>query len=196
MTTLSRKKVVFYALLMLAAVVGLLVDRLRFSPASAKGENVAPAPVPSPVSPDRASEGEEIGGPVIASLFRAVTGGPEETSDDPNRDAFAVSPDMEEHYGHTPARRATDGTGDGSTTEETVDIGTFIERHRLQATSVQKNRAWALIDGRVLRMGDNLDGFTLRRIDHYRVTFECDGQSLDLTMPDPRETKVPAPDPR
>jgi hypothetical protein len=195
MTAPKGKRLVVYGLVLLAAVVGLLIDRLHFSPSPAKGEDpVRPAStfVVAPSEPDQG----DAAGPPIAPLFRSANGQAAASTVSPVRDAFAASPEMEEHYGRRRTKRGTQPGAGGEEPEVPIDAEAFLAKHKLHATSVQQKKSWAMIDDRVMRVGDNIDGFVLRRIDHYRVTFEGQDGSIDLVIAVGFGAKVPGTEPR
>ena len=186
---------ILYGLVLLAAVVGLLVDRLHFSPAAVRGESVLQA-VQALIPTMQQPESQEGAGPAIAPLFKTTDQQHSTLGDGPVRNAFAPLAAIQEQSDRRPGRRGERTKADGGESETTTDADGFRAAHQLQATSLQKKGSWALIDDRVFRKGDKLDGFVLRQIDHYRVTFEADGVSVDLALPPPLDTKVPASQPR
>lgn len=204
MTHMGRRKALFYGLVLFAAVVGVVIDRTRFSPASARGERALPG---SPVQPANTAEEFDPStiGPPIALLFSHPAASPalDTSSTAPSagpavRDIFVASPAIQEYYrGH----RAGAGGGNTAAEANTEDsegktLAVFAQAHQLQATCAQGKRSWALIDNKVLRLGDNLDGFVLRQIDHYRVVFTHGEGKVDLPLPVPFTAKVPATEPR
>lgn len=77
------------------------------------------------------------------------------------------------------ADRAAATVADG--TDETP----FADRHRLEGV-VAGRRPMALVDGRRLRIGDELDGHRLIKIERERAIFERDGVVTVLAVPPPR----------
>jgi hypothetical protein len=203
MTHLGRRKAFFYGLLLLAAVVGVVIDRTRFGPAAARGERS-----PSISAPPRAGGAEESDaltvGPAIAPVFDRPGGLAEKlASISPAagtaiRDIFTASPAIEQYYGPRGAGGERGKSGPEADPEEleAKALESFRQAHRLQATCLQAGRSWALIDDTVVRVGDNLDGFALRQIDHYRVVFTRGRNKVDLLLPVPSAAKVPATEPR
>jgi hypothetical protein len=199
MTRIGRRKAVFYGLLLFAAVVGVIIDRTRFSPVPARGDRIVPAGPQTPSAAGVEADTSTIG-PSIAPVFDRPSGSPEEEvpAGPPAvaavRDAFTASPAIQQYYRH----RRPDGTGAGKAEDdpETQAVQMFSQTHQLQATCVQGKRSWALVDNKVLRVGDNLDGFGLRQIDHYRVVFSRGGNNVDLRLAAPFAAKVPATEPR
>jgi len=61
----------------------------------------------------------------------------------------------------------------------------FAQSHSLQTTMVSENLSMAVIDGKVVRKGDTLDGFRLTHIDAYKVKFvhEAIGAVVELALP-------------
>jgi len=59
----------------------------------------------------------------------------------------------------------------------------FDQRHRLDGVMAVSGEAVAIVDGRTLRLGNLYDGYVLRRISDNSVTFERDGDSVQLHLP-------------
>lgn len=195
MTTPSSKRLILYGLLFLAAIVGLLVDRLHFSPSPAKGDDATQAVQPTAPASASPDIGDSIG-PEIAAIFEPKSTAATAPAAEPIRDAFTTTPKMDEHFGRRTTRRSGQRPAGGEDEPDPIDTEAFLAKHKLQATSIQKKGSWALIDDRVLRVGDNLDGFLVRQIDHYRVTFEGQSGEFDLTLPVGLSAKVTTSAPR
>jgi hypothetical protein len=58
----------------------------------------------------------------------------------------------------------------------------FAAAHRLEAITMDPQGRRALIDDRLLRLGEMLEGFELVAIDKESVTFEQDGQPVQLEL--------------
>jgi hypothetical protein len=59
----------------------------------------------------------------------------------------------------------------------------FDQRHRLDAVMAVAGEAVAIVDGRTLRPGDLYDGYVLRQISDDSVTFEREGDRVQLLLP-------------
>lgn len=73
--------------------------------------------------------------------------------------------------------------GRGDRTEE-LGPEEFAQRHRLQATCTRPHAAWAMIDGRLLTVGQKLDGYVLKAVESYQVVFRRGGVPATLVLPD------------
>ena len=60
----------------------------------------------------------------------------------------------------------------------------FKQAHTLKGTFIRPPDVWVVMDDLILRVGDELDGFVIREIDHYRVVFERDENRIVLEMSD------------
>lgn len=78
---------------------------------------------------------------------------------------------------------AAKGPGSSAGSDE-LDADGFIAAHQLQATCVRRGQQWAMIDGRWMTRGEELDGYVLKKIEHYQVTFRRGKQSAALALPD------------
>lgn len=90
---------------------------------------------------------------------------------DEPRDLFSLPPSWPRTQG--PERRIVP-----TVTAETV----FAARHRLEAITMDPQGERALIDDRLLRLGETLEGFELVAIDKESVTFEQGGQRVQLEL--------------
>jgi len=62
---------------------------------------------------------------------------------------------------------------------------TFAKEHTLQTTMVSSNLSMAVVDGKVIRIGETIDGFRLVQINSYQVKFKhhADGATVVLSLP-------------
>ncbi len=193
---LNKKKVGLYAFLLTAAGIGLLIDRVsgRAGPKAAvaavestPGMHEPDEPDVSAIAPpmaaifdaDRLKTGPGQGVSLIRSLIRP-------------RDPFGLSPQLREHYRSESqrARQAREITEKKKKRDAERSMATFEQTHRLEGTFIQGTDKWALVDGRILRIGDRLDGFELRAVERYRAIFAQGTQSMALRLPSAGETKV------
>lgn len=185
----SNRRRLFYTLALVASVVGLLLDRMyrtNISEAAAKTASATAIQVATATNENLVPEG-----PPIAAIFESVSDPLDGTSgeDDPRgevRDAFSLSPRMRSYY-EANSKRA-DQAKAKSREEERAEIEQHItdfkRAHPLQGTFMFPDDRWVVIDNQILRIDDQLDGFTLRAIGHYRVTFVRDGIKVVIALPD------------
>ena len=71
----------------------------------------------------------------------------------------------------------------GSEPEPTgPDRGAFLEDHVLSAVLASGQRGVAIVDGRPVRVGEEVDGFHLVAVDRRSARFEAEGQTAVLTL--------------
>jgi hypothetical protein len=109
-----------------------------------------------------------------------------------NRDVFTPSAGMLEFLNATPASekgpRSREAEEMRRQREEELKRKkeakkSFQQGHRLQATSITQGAEMAIVDGKVLRIGDTLDGFKLTEITPYTAQFELDEDVFELRLP-------------
>jgi hypothetical protein len=186
----NQKKAMLYGLLLSGAVIGLLFDRMR-----ATGSVTAPVVAlagsagVSPVA--AASTPVEVKGPAIARVFTIAAGmsGSESrpAEAEVSRDAFNLTPKMRKFYADaSPARKAEEARNAESDEElRRQELDRFQSAHKLKGTSLREGGAWAMIDSNVVRIGEQIDGFELRRIERYRVELTKGGLLATLSLPMP-----------
>jgi len=59
---------------------------------------------------------------------------------------------------------------------------TFASQRQLQSTLVGPGVALAVVNGEVLRIGEEIDGFTLTRVDAYRAEFRHQGSGQTVSL--------------
>ena len=179
-----NKRKTLYGLLLGAALLGLLIDRLQRRAAAPTG------PMAQAVRPVAAAP-PPIHAPLIAAIFALTDSQPAGQRPAPvaPRNAFACSTEMLRHY------KAAAGPTPKAPEQEQEDLrqeaGRFAAAHQLKGVQMTKQGRWAMIDGLLLRPGHQIEGWTLRQIDHYRVVFTRPGISVELRLPEPFETQVP-----
>jgi hypothetical protein len=94
---------------------------------------------------------------------------------DESRDLFSLPPSWPRARG--PEKRTTP-----TAAAETV----FAARHKLEAITMDLEGERALVDDKLLRLGDILEGFQLIAIDRESATFERDGQRVRLVLAKPQ----------
>jgi len=69
--------------------------------------------------------------------------------------------------------------------ESAAEAARFIERHRLSAVMANGRAGYAIVDGKRLRIGQQLDGYTLVEVGPRSATLEAHGRRIELTLPQP-----------
>lgn len=64
----------------------------------------------------------------------------------------------------------------------------FRAEHKLQCTSIGKGAALAIINGKMLRVGDKIDGYRIKSIKPYRVELSRKRDKVILSLPVPTAT--------
>lgn len=187
---MQRRKIILYGLILVGAVTGLVIDRLRPADDEAALSGAGSLAKTTPVA-------AAVLGPPIARIFLtpASKAAPDVSPSARHdfRDAFALSAALKEYYeGPTQARQVEEQKQLAEAEEVALRQAAqaFAEHHHLKGTSFREDDAWALIDQDVYRLGQELDGFRLVRIDHYRVVFEKGECRVVLSLPVPLEAKV------
>jgi len=199
MSKLSNKKTVFYALILLAALTGLVIDRTHSASAAPTASLFQRAAIKLPTKSD--PEKIQPVGPAIAAVFRiGVSSGnaSEASSVHEVRDAFSLSAGMREYY--ESIGRQTSQDKDAKIADQSqIDQQkreAFQETHKLKGTFIRPPDIWAVIDDQIMRIGDLLEGFTLDQIDHYRVRFRQGQNEVRLELLDAPESQEPVGDRR
>ena len=176
---LSKKRKVIVCILGLA-VAALLADRALLGsgkpgPKEAAAEpSAAPAAAPntpakSPAAPPRQSR--ETVRESLACRLQALSeaGG----SDSANvRDAFCLSPAWTKDLGPAAPSSPEQDKAEKLKTD-----------HQLMAVMVAREGGYAIVDGKCLRIGQVLDGFTLISVTEKSAVLESDGIRVELKVP-------------
>ena len=160
----NRRKTYIYGGILALAVLALLIDRvMRTAP-----QGVSAAEVPSP-TPARASAAARPPAPDVPqktaapALPSTAARWLHDLPDVPEvRDLFAPSNLF------PPRSEAPESETD---VKHKDPVAEFVASHRLSATFRDGQSACAVVDGRVLRPGHELDGFRLVNVDSFRATF-------------------------
>jgi hypothetical protein len=192
--SLSKTRLAFYGLLLAAALTGLLLPQTQSSEA-------APPQSSDPVTlawEDREPGSQPSVGdtPPLASIFRSRYTSDRQRSVPqlvssllgPVRDVFAPSPTMERYY-----RMRSESSHDEKARQAQQSIDQFRRAHRLQGTFLQAHDEWAVVDGTIMRAGQSLDDFQLQKIEHYRVLFQRNADTVVLELPDGLNAQVHPP---
>jgi hypothetical protein len=197
MSKLGRKKAIIYGFVFVAAVVGLVLDRMFYVPSTAKADNLVPDT--GNKGPKAANSGEEeISGHQVAAIFKRDQDDTEqEPADDAHnagqsfRNAFAPSQYMQDYY-----QSIKNENREGQSKKEKEEKSreqirkSFKSKHSLQATFIGREDPYAVVDGQVMGIGDKLDDLTLVTIGRYRIVFANNDLRIYLRLPLPFESKV------
>jgi hypothetical protein len=165
---LTKSKIAMLALLGVA-VVGLLVDRVFLTssttaPQAANASNREPAlPVPLTVVTPTMSVSSTSTAHIAARLRHAG----EKTSMDPAalKDAFVPAESW--------LAKPEQGTPVALTTTPVVDSGDrFVRDHKLTSVLIDAGGGIAVVNGKVLRVGQEIDGYRLVRLAPGTAEFE------------------------
>jgi len=189
------KKAAVYAFLLLAACVGLLIDRYCVPAiAAASGRPMKPA-----VRADVTDDGRRLAiGPPMAAIFApprlaAISSQQEGLSQAEAllRDAFTLSERMRRAYQATSeqSEKVREAERQKEVADAREQTEAFAGSHSLKAVFLHPADRWAVVDDRILRVGDEIDGFALRRIGRYEAYFEKDGETVHLKLPRPGGSK-------
>jgi hypothetical protein len=197
MNKLGHKKTMLYGLILAAAVIGLAIDRLRSedSNAGAVVESVVSAKLNASAGSGgktATADEKQVKGPDIARIFQGAASGEKakpSSSLDPAtvRDAFGLTAQMKQFYKQESQAKKEEEAKQAASEEELrrQQAEQFQSAHKLKGTSLRDNDAWALIDGRVVRVGEQIDGFELQRVERYRVYLQKDNINVILSLPMP-----------
>lgn len=179
---MQSKRIILIAVMILSAL-GFVIDRVFYSrPASASAEETspdgpaAPSPLPSPKDPG------------VTTIDTATTDDPSlawlnqiEDAPETPRDIFAPSADL---IAFLDAQKPEPGSGNAliGDAEAENDAARFEAEHTLQATFLSDRKMMAVIDGKVVRIGSIVDGYTIALIESDRVICLLDDKRAVLRM--------------
>ena len=168
------------AAIVLLGLCALIMDRLFILPQSAPAEQSDySVPADTEVA-GMASTTTEASGPESQSvnprLAKLETLWSDKSLDVHRiRDAFSMPPAWQE------------GPSPGLAASIVSDpLSRFVQRHRLMAVAVDSEQNTVYVDDRLLKVGQELDGFKLIAIDQQSATFEREGQRITLKLADDR----------
>ena len=179
--TLTRSRKIVLAILALAATA-LLVDRLVLAP-SASGPARARAAPTADERPEGAGAAKsaspptapEVGsGPRLADRLETVAT-PFDLDPDRLRDGFVPADAWLEELLEPPA--------EAETPEPQVSpADRFAERHTLTSVILTARSSSAVIDGKVVPVGQTIEGFRLIRLTRQSAVFEAGGEEVELSL--------------
>jgi len=176
--TLSKKRKVYVCVLGLAVLI-LLVDRVFLGPAGLAPEEASAGPVGTSSSAAAVGKSATTGAPQAAEpapeqsiVVRLRALGQAQTDTAAVRDAFRPSPSWLAEM-----RPSRGGEASGRS-----DAPRRSFNHRLMAVMMDGQGGLAIIDGKCLRVGQTMDGFTLVRLSKSSAVLEAGGQKVKLRL--------------
>ncbi len=168
---LARRQKVLIAVFLLG-LVGLVVDRVFLRPQGGPGaasadssDSYAVPPSPAPGGPS-ATAGAP--GPSVAERLSRVW---------PDREPNTVQ--ARDPFSLTGSWLGGKATGPSAAPDPAQ---VFAQAHSLGALVVDGRRSNVLINDRVLKLGETIDGYTLVVVKAKSATFECQGQRVVLEL--------------
>ena len=186
---LTKERKLYVGILALAGI-GLLVDRLFLAPEDAPSNpsSAAAAAIPTrpPVVVPSASTGaakpaESAGRPSCADRLAKV-----------GRSLPADLSDLRDAFRPSAAWCAAIKTAAPSPSPQQPDKPTFGQQHQLTAVVVDGKGGKAIVDGRCLEVGDQLDGFTLVSVGTKTAVFTNGDVRLVLALPEAKRASAGA----
>ncbi len=190
----SRRK--SYLVLLAVAALGLVIDRFVFTGSATAPAEASAATVARPSVGRGAATGNARPSASIPEIpFPTGLVAAEALSTVP--DVFAPpSVRLRGESGAGPPYNAGMGNG-GRGPSERLSGAAFESRHTLVGVLVHQRRQvglpmkMAVLDGRPVRIGDVIDGCTLKDVSGYRARFECHDGPAVLIVKDTGETGLP-----
>jgi len=156
----------------LLGLVGLVVDRVflrpQGGPDSASADSSDSHAVPLSPAQDAPSAPAEAQGPGVAERLQRAWPDREPNAAEA-RDPFSL------------AGSWLRGAGTGSSAAPDP-AQAFAGTHPLVAVVVDGRQSYALVNDRVLKLGEQIDGFTLVSVGPKSAVFECRGQQVVLEL--------------
>ena len=178
--TLTRKRKALLVLLGLG-LTAVAVDRVFILDSSAEGGHYAVAG-PQGASPFAAVE--TAGTPSINVADPAASGPPPV----PLVDRFEAAAAKHDYdlWNVADAFKVPEFWEQSASTDAAeppaLTANAFVRRHRLNAVMVGRGRAYAVVDGRLLYAGDEIDGYRLISIEERAVTFESHAGTVAIEL--------------
>lgn len=163
MKVTKQHKVLAGILVLGGLAVGM--DRLVFLKESAPQQPETPADYA--VAAPTAQAAHAVATTPVVSLAQRLRQAAERASGNTSRDAFCVGPAWPTPAKATPADNAAEQ---------------FRQSHRLTGVVSSAGRAHAMIDGKIVAVGQVVDGYRLASIEHRTVTFEANDSKVVLNM--------------
>lgn len=180
-------------------ILALVVDRVMLGPSEADAAAVPDDPAAGPVGsapavPSRAGEvppdaGRPLawgGGPTLAERLRQAA---ERFADVPHE--VGARSAMDGAFAPPPTWQTTSATMQAVPVQSVSPAEAFVSRHRLTAvlsTGTSSGGGAVMLDGRVVRVGDQVDGWTLVAVHARGGEFVSGPHRASLALPDPATT--------
>lgn len=177
----GRRKL--YLVLLGLAALGLVVDRFVLTQSATRPASAAAAGAGLPSSA-AGSANKNVSGSTSIPEIPFPKGLQTANSGSPILDLFArpevrLRTKMGAGLSHnTDSQRR----GAGSTSRASGSL--FKSRHSLDGVLVQQRLKIAVLDGRPVRIGDKVDGCTLKEVSGYEARFECEDGPVALRLKD------------
>ncbi len=195
---MSQKRLALYAFLLVAGLIGLAIDRMVAQPALSASVQDAMSTLVKASTVDRTEELLATG-PPVASIFSSsrkppASVGPLESfrGQMTVRDVFEMSQEMGRVYeskSQTTAL-AEQRRQQHEAEEKQQVLEAFDTAHQLKAVFIGPGATWAVVDDRIMTVGEALDGFVLVKVEPYRALFKRDDAFSELRLPDRDGSKV------
>lgn len=159
-------------------VAAVLIDRLFIgSPAEAVAETARTSPKAAGAAAVAKVVATDLADPSLDRLERMRTY-------PTGRDVFQTTPRMLQHYENL---EQLVGTEEGESGPKPGSPEAFVAENRLQGTFAAGASILAIVNGRVLRVGDEIEGFRLERVLRTAAEFRRGTDRVTLSLPSPLE---------
>lgn len=191
----SRNKYYVYGAVLGIAVIVLVADRaMRQAPAPAEASDSAaatpqrPTPArttspPSSAAPMAEKASAHVDGSIKSQWLRDLPEVPEV------RDLFAMARSK-------PPETDEQASGQEGRENDPDPSVSFADAHRLHATFQDGRVSYAVIDGRMIQVGQSIDGFRLESVSAYQATFCAGKHKAILSLSSSNSTPDPAEEPQ
>ncbi len=165
------------------ALTILVIDRLQLGSGQLGPETARASIVPVEITPTEADAMPELPEATslsrsrneLASRLESMAAGQQDLADEPIRDVFQPSETWLARLGVRSSK---------PTVAAAPKEASFISRHRLQAVLVGKDGSSAIVNSTYLKIGQELDGFTLVSINANSASFVRGKERVMLTLGD------------
>jgi hypothetical protein len=190
MSKLGRNKAMLYGLVLVAALFGLVIDRLGGEQAAESGATLLVNPAGAG-GVHKLRAGSDVAGPAIAQVFEVLLKEQPGTQARPGRpvqrDVFKLTSVMQAAFEEmSPDKKAAEQESLENEKElRRQELALFQSAHTLKGTTLQGATSWAIINDRVVRVGESIDGYQLVRVERYRVHLVKGELTVTLDLPLP-----------
>lgn len=185
-----NRKTLTYASLAVAAAA-FLVDRIFLGEPTAVQADVPVVESTTSAAPTNGNRSAterraaQPPGPPAPSAMTYLSRLPD--APDVPRDAFVPSAALLQHYHRIEEATRQEKQGQDSNAPGSPRL--FVDTHRLQATFIGTEGMMAIVDGRIVRVGDEMDGFKIVRITADTAEFQREGHAAILRLPLPARAR-------